>query len=250
MSRALALLIALACCLFGCRAKPAPDAGFLQDTQLMKKDVQIPYSRVYFAEPADPSSKYTEIYIAPVDTTHLLPQNNLWEWASSAYVFPEDVKKNYRQLAEYARAEFIKKIEKDPNKRFKVVDQPGPKTLILEMSLVQMIPAKPALNIATYIHWIPLAVEFVVPVIINSEEAGEGVIAIEARLRDGEIGQVVGMFADRQRPPIALVNFPSFLWWEGLKRMIDTWADQFVAIENGKRGKQVKEVPTIAIVWF
>ena len=216
----------------------------------MKKDAQIPYNRVYFAEPADPTSKYTEIYIAPVDISHLLPQNNIWEWASSAYVFPEDVKKNYRQLAEYARTAFIEKIRKDPNKRLTVVDTPGPKTLILEMSLVQMIPAKPALNIATYIHWIPLVIEFVVPVIVNSEEAAEGLIAIEARLRDGGTGQVVGMFADRERPPIALVNFPSFLWWEGHKRMIDWWADQFVAIENGKRGKQVKEIPTLSLLWF
>lgn len=216
----------------------------------MKKDKEIPYNRVYFAEPADQSSKYTEIYIAPVDTSHMLPQNNIWEWGSTAYLFPEDVKKNHRQLAEYARQVFIKAIQKDPSKRFTVVDTPGPKTVILEMSLIQMIPAKPALNLATYISWIPVAVEFVVPIVLSSEEEAEGLIAIEARLRDGGTGQVVGMFADRERPPLALVNFPSFLWWEGHKRMIDGWADQFVAIENGKRGKQVKEIPTLSLLWF
>jgi hypothetical protein len=246
--------IGFICCtllaLLGCRAKPAPDAGFLQDTQLMKKDKQIPYNRVYLAEPVNPMSKYTEIYVAPVDISHLLPQNNIWEWLSTAYVFPEDVKKNHRQLAEYAREAFIKAIQKDPSKRFTVVDTPGPKTLILEMSLVQMIPAKPALNIATYISWIPLAVELVAPIVLNSEEAGEGVIAVEARLRDGGTGQTVGMFADRERPAIAFVNFPSFLWWEGLKRMIDGWARQFVEMMDGKRGKESKEIPQLQIVVF
>src|SRR4051794_6082468 len=131
--------------LVGCRAKPAPDAGFLQDAHLMKKDKTLPFNRVYLADP-DPASKYTEIYVAPVDISHLLPQNNVWEWGSTAYLFPEDVKKNYRQLADYTRSAFIRAIQKDKNHRFTVVESPGPRTLILEMSLVQIIPAKPALN--------------------------------------------------------------------------------------------------------
>jgi hypothetical protein len=232
----------------GCRARPAPDAGFLQQTQLMKKDKDFPYDRIYLTDKAQ-DADYTEIYVAPVNIDHML-KLNLWEVFSTAYLFPDDVKKNHRLLADYTRNAFIKAIEKDPNHRLKVVDQSGPHTLILESAIVQVTPSKPLLYLGSYIDLITYGVLLGAPIVFNSEDNGNGLIAIEARMRDGGSGEVVGMFADRERPPLAAINLKALAWWEPVKPIVDTWARQFVLMENGVRGKENKKYPTIQILVF
>src|SRR5438105_8019633 len=141
-----ALLISglLLCALCGCRAKPAPDAGFLQDPNLMQPDKNVPYNRIYF-NPKFRDSSYTEIYVAPVNTDYVMAEN-IWEKVTLGAANKVDVKKNVALLAEYHRNAFIKACQKDPGKKFKVVDKPGAKTLILEMAIVQLVPSKAELQ--------------------------------------------------------------------------------------------------------
>jgi hypothetical protein len=240
--------IVLICAQVSCRAKPAPDAGFLQDTQLMKPDKDFPFNRTYLSQEHH-DKHYSEIYVAPVDTDHIF-NLDIWEFSSTANLFPNDVKKNHQMLANYLRNEFIKQIQNDPDKRFTVVDKPGPNTLILEMALVQYVPAKPILNAAEYVTVYAFAATIVLPAVSGSEDQGQGLLALEARLRDGDTGEIVGMFADRERPPLCAVNVRAFLWWEDLKPIIETWAKQFVAMENGVRGEENEPYPGWAIIVF
>ena len=53
----------------GCRAKPAPDSGFLKDPKLMAKQDGIPFNRIY-VNPKYRDKGYTEIYLAPVNTDY------------------------------------------------------------------------------------------------------------------------------------------------------------------------------------
>src|SRR3982751_53696 len=119
-----ALLIVLA--LLGCRAKPAPDAGFLKQPQLMKKEKEIPFNRIYLSSKHQEKDS-TEIYTAPVNLDHMMKEN-AWEMASEAQLLPDDVRKNVHMLADYTRDAFIKAVENDPNHRFKRVQNPGPNT--------------------------------------------------------------------------------------------------------------------------
>src|SRR5579862_4569368 len=130
----------LALLTFGCRARPAPDSGFLQDPNLMKADSAVPFNRMY-TNPKYLSKNFSEIYVAPVNTDYVMAEN-LWEKATLAEVNKSDVKKNVEMLADYQRNAFIKACENDPNKKFKVVEKPGPNTLILETAIVQLVPSK------------------------------------------------------------------------------------------------------------
>ncbi len=85
-------LVLLAVLSFGCRAKPAPDAGFLQDPQLMKTDKDVPYDRVYI-NPKYRDNSYTEIYVAPVNVEYVMAEN-IWEKATAANFSETEVKKN------------------------------------------------------------------------------------------------------------------------------------------------------------
>src|SRR5262245_4391656 len=86
---------------FGCRAKPAPDSGFLQDPKRMTADKNQPFNRIYM-NPKYESKSYTEIYVAPVNTDYVMAEN-IWEKATLANFSNEDVKKNIALLAEYHR---------------------------------------------------------------------------------------------------------------------------------------------------
>ena len=83
--------------------------------------------------------------------------------------------------------------------------------------------------------------------ITESQDQGKGVIAMEARLRDGGTGEVVGMFADREHPPVALVDIKALNWWAPCKAVIDQWSKQFVEVANNP-GKKVADSKTFELL--
>jgi hypothetical protein len=190
--------------LAGCRAKPAPDSGFLRDPKLMTADKDVPFNRMY-VNPTFRDERFTELYVAPVNTDYVMAEN-IWEQATLADVSKDDVKRNVHLLADYLRNTFIKALQNDPKRRFKIVDKPGPHTLILEMAIVQIVPSKVELQALSlvpvgYVGLIATGVMAGSSAITQSEDQGKGVIAMEGRTRDGAGGEVVCMFADREHPP-------------------------------------------------
>src|SRR4051794_10826907 len=79
---AVLLVVSVLIAFCGCRAKPAPDAGFLQDPKLMNADKNLPFNRM-FMNPKFRDRNYTEIYVAPVNTNYVLAEN-IWEKATFA----------------------------------------------------------------------------------------------------------------------------------------------------------------------
>ena len=250
LSAALFSLILLS---LGCRAKPAPDAGFLEDPKLMKAEKDVPFDRIYVS-PKYRDKSYTEIYVAPVNTNYVMAEN-IWERATLANFSESEVRKNIAMLADYQRDAFIKACQKDPNKKFKVVDKPGPNTVILETAIVQLVPSKVELQAIGLVPFfflgaITTGVEYGASSATHSEDQGKGVIAMEARTRDGGTGEVVSMFADREHPPTAILDIKSLFWWEPAKPICDGWARQFVELENHPHGKKIQEIPNFQLlVW-
>jgi len=237
----------------GCRAKPAPDSGFLQDPKRMKAENAVPFNRMY-VNPQFEHKTFTEIYVGPVNTNYVMAEN-LWEQAAVANVSKEGVKKNVELMADYLRNAFIKELKNDPKKRYEVVDKPGPNTLILEMAIVQLVPSKSelqALSLVPVGFYGPIGTGVMVggSLISHSEDQGKGVIAMEARTRDGASGDIVCMFADREHPPTAILDLKALLWWEPAKPICDAWARQFVALETRPSGTKIKEIPNFQLlVW-
>ncbi len=158
-------------------------------------------------------------------------------------------------MADYQRNAFIKACEKDPTKKFKVVDKPGPNTLILEMAITQLVPSKAELQALGLvpIGFVGLAtagVQYGASTATNSEDQGKGVIAMEARTLDGQTGELVSMFADRQHPPAAILDIKALFWWEPAKPICDGWARQFIQLETLPKGTKIKEIPNFQLlVW-
>ena len=239
--------------LVGCRAKAAPDAGFLHDTTLMKADKLVPFNRVYL-NPKYKGTHFTKVYVAPVNTDYLFARNT-WEKATLASMNKDDVRKNVNRLADYLRNSFIKRFQNDPEKRFTIVDKPDSDTLLVELAIVQLVPSKAefqALSLVPvgFVGTISTAVMAGGSAISGSEDVGKGVIAIEGRTRDSASGQVVCMFADRQHPPAAVLDVKALFWWEPAKPICDAWARQFVQFQTSTPGTKIKEMSNFELlVW-
>jgi len=243
-----ALIGALAISMIGCRARPAPAAGFNEDPSRMAlQDKNAAFQRLYL----DPNHKwggYTELQIAPVNMHYMMTQS-FWEKASEANLSKEDVQKSADAIGEYTRNAFIKAAQEDPKKHFVIVDKAGPKTLILETAIVQLVPSKAVLNALGFVSWIPTAVVMGGSTLSQSEDQGKGLVAIEGRVRDGATGQVVGEFADRERPPQAIVDLKSLNWWAPCRKVIDNWGKQFVELSNSPTGKVKNSSTFELLVW-
>jgi hypothetical protein len=248
LAKRLSCLLLAGCLLpLGCRAKPAPDSQFLAQPKLMSAARNVPYNRIWI-NPKYRDKRYTELYVDEVNTDYLMAES-IWEMAALVNLDPAAVKINDRRMGAYLRDAFVRAARKDLSRRFTLVSKPGPHTLVLQMAIVQLVPSKGLLQAAGYATWVPQAIMFVVPFVTNSEDQGKGVIAFEARTRDGATGDVTMMFADRECPPFSLVDVKALFWWESAKPICDAWARQFVEMQT-KPGGKIDDVPTFQLlIW-
>lgn len=231
----------------GCRAAPAPNSGFLRHPELMAHNRRLPFDRSWTSPDFNPWS-YNRILVAPIDLSHLMPLD-WWEALNEFYLDPyhDQIRRN---LDRFTRHEFQVVVDGDPRQHFVIVHQPQPGTLILELSLIQIVPSKAILNMLTLPFYEANLVEFIAPIIADSEDAGQGVIAIEGRLRDAETGKVMFMFADRQRPPFSVFNLQSFLWLTPERAIIRFWAHALIDMLDAPPTTRIQPAPNIVIFIF
>jgi hypothetical protein len=246
--RMTAVVIVAALSLTACKAKEAPTSDFIANPELMARDQTYPFQRAYWNHKYD-SKSFTEIMIAPVDTHYVMGQN-MWEHVNTAGIDPDQPKKDIQALADYTRQSFTRAFADDPRHRFKVVQVAGPKTLILETALTQVVPSKAALNAIGYVTFVPAVIAVAGPAVTDSQDNGKGVVAMEGRIRHGGNGEVIGMFQDRQNPPTALVDLKAVTWWAPAQKIVDDWGAQLVAVANRPPGVIVKPAPAFQLlVW-
>jgi hypothetical protein len=234
--------------LTGCRATEAPDSGFNPDSRLMTKNESTPFQRTYWNKKYNQDA-YTEIVIAPVNTDYLAAQG-FWEKVNVANAVPGQDKKDVAAIAQYTHQSFTRAFADDAKHRFTVVNTAGPKTLILELAITQLVPSKAVLNAIGYVTWIPTVVSMTGAVATDSQDTGKGIVAIEGRVRDGASGEIIGMFADREFPATAIVDVKALYWWAPAKAIIDQWGKELVALANRPPGGVVKEAPAFELlVW-
>lgn len=243
----LAALIAAG--LMGCKASESDTpSGFNPNSNLLTKDETLPFQRTYWNHKYN-GKNYDEILIAPVNMDYVAAQN-FWEKANIANAVPNQHKKDLAAIAEYTQQSFIRAANDDRNRRFKVVTTAGPKTLILELAITQLVPSKAVLNAIGYLTWIPTAISVSGSLATDSQDTGKGVIAIEGRVRDGKTGEIIGMFSDRERPKTAIIDLKSLNWWAPARAIIDEWSTQLIAVANRPPGGSVKEAPAFELlVW-
>lgn len=69
----------------------------------------------------------------------------------------------------------------------------------------------------------------------------KGSIAIEVKVIDGDTGELIIQWADREQDQSSLFSLNDFSWYSHARGIVDTWAQQLVALHNTTTDKLVED---------
>lgn len=246
-SLCLILLLLSGCSLI--KARPAEDAGFLPNPELLKDlSERAPFHAAYISDEKrieELRVKYTKVYIEPVITTlaeEKLRKRNLPDSIIADRI--EDLRELARYFEGKIRVAFEEfdptdvddEVEKTgPIKKFQVVDVPTDDTFVWQLAIIDISPNSPELNIAA------TAAGFFVPGTGAVRALGAGSIAIEGIVRDGKTGDVLCEFRDREADKTAPVSIRDYQMYAHIRRALDEWAEQFAELAGTPMNHQVSD---------
>lgn len=212
--------------------EPAPDAGFIENSERQFKRADLPFQKVWVKSDFD-ASQYKELVIPPVNIQYMLEMDWLHQLSSANLL--GGIKQDIEELAVYFHDQVVTEFKEDPKHRFQVIQYASEHrepALRLELALIEIQPSQPALHAA---GWLTpgggTAAGFV-----NKRRA-----AFEGRLRDMQTGEVVATFADRDMQDTGPLDLTRLTWYGPAKGIMDRWAKQFVEIANKKPGEVVSD---------
>ena len=194
----------------GCRAPVAPDAGFIQDPQVLKKDSKLPFDAVWFKEGVN-LNQYSKVFVAPIDTTHLL-KLDWWEKANFAAGTEQS---QADSLGSYFQDEVTKAFKSQSSKGYVLVDAPDAANLRVELALVEVVPTKVWLNALGY---------------VVAGQLSSGTTAFEGRLRDAKTNEVIAEFKDREYGQLDVLSVADLTWFSHSKHTIRAWSDEIARV--------------------
>jgi hypothetical protein len=225
------------------KAKPAPDSGFLEQSDRMSEDrARAPFHRAW-VDPAYSSTNYGSILVAPVNTEYVEAQST---WAKTN-VRQFNIRKDLEMIAEEFHDTVETKFRESKQNRFAVVDAPRGDTMILELAVTQLVPNKAflgAIGLAAWAAPLPIGV----PVGMLATFADDGWMAIEGRVRDAKTGNVVAMFADREAAKTRVVDVEAMTWYGQARESMNDWADQLVQLANTPKDVKVEDASAFTLM--
>ena len=220
----------------GCKTAPAPDSGFLKEPEKMApKKERFPFDRVW-VKPGVKKEDYDYLVIAPVNTEYLM-ENTGWKAANPGN---DDLEESARKLAQYTEETFREAFQKDERPGVKLATQAGPRTAVLELAIVELVPSKAVLGA------LRLAAPAFGPagILVGGGSAAAGgrpSVAIEGRLKDSVTGEELFVFADRKASQMRIIDLKAVTWWGHAKDIIKDWANECVELTKTPKDYQVKE---------
>ena len=232
--------------LSGCsilKAGPAPDAGFLPEPERMAEHRErAPFHKLW-VEDGFRESDYDSLFVAAVNTEHVLARST---WAN-INVRDFSVERDLVGIADEFRAIVIDAFRRSPTNHFAIVDTPSDQTLVLELAITELVPSKAFLATIGLAAW-AAPLEVGVPVGAAAAFAETGWMAIEGRVRVGESGAVVIMFADREQSKMRVVDLQSITWYGHARESMHDWAQQFVVLANTPHDVKVEDSSGFALL--
>jgi len=235
---ALIMLCAVAFAIAGCKADEAKSTGFT-DKSTMTKDASVPFQRSW-KKPGFDKSKYSKIYVAPVNTQYMLKQTD-WEKGVNKAEFEKDVAK----LGVFTQDAIKKAFREDPKQRMQVLDAPkrDRDALILEAAIIEVVPSKVALNALGYA---PFGIGLTLNA-VRTIAKDTSTCACEVRVRDAATNEIVATMADREAQQLAVASVRGFTWYSNAETIITQWSEQLVQVMNRKPGETVKDVDAFTL---
>jgi len=218
-------------------ASPASDAGLLEKPEtLAPHRARDPFDRSWISENLD-WARYNKVYVAPVDTTHVLEQS----LRDKLNVRQPAIQDDILQLGFELRKRIVEAFREDPKHHFEVADDPnalGESGVLLEVALVQLVPNKAGLGLLGLAAW-AAPLEVGVPVGTLAAFADRGSVAFELRARDALTSEVIAMAADRETGAMRVIDLRSVTWYGNAHEIFGQWAQAIVDLTNTPSTEQV-----------
>jgi len=246
----IALFVLLAGLLSACettnkilKADPAPDSGFLEGPERMAENrARAPFNRMW-ADPSFSAANYATLFVAPVNIDHVLEENR---WARTN-LRQFRIEKDLASIAVDFREKVIEEFEESDDNRLKVVEMPGDDTAILELAITELVPGKAFIGAVGVASWgAPLPIG--IPAGAVASFADDGWMAIEGRVRDAKSGEVLAMFADREKGKTRILDLEAATWYGHARESMQDWAEQLVRLANTPKDVQVDDSPAFELM--
>lgn len=242
----------------GCslRAPAAPTTPFLSyGDQLHPWYDHAPWDAVWSSNPGHimvRSDSVRKIYVAPVDTTYLnKTQDKSGNWVATRTVAAEDI----QAITDLIRKDFIEAIKSHPQTNLQLQDAPTSGTLILQLSLVELVPTRIGINGVADVGGLIVpgskAIEEAAGVGVQAAggEIASGTIAIEMKLTAGVGGAVLAEMKDRENDPASILpNYRDFEQYGWSRRTISDWAEQFADVFGTSASDKVSNSADVSLL--
>ena len=243
------------------REEPVPLTDFLpQNERLVRRADTFLVHYTWLDTNAVAAAEFKNVYIAPFDISRLRKGQRYDKLKDKAMSGGDelrdklvDLDKAIDELGEYGREAFVKAFrEHEKETNLKVVDDPKtPHTMVLEFAITAFVPTRAALEAAGAIGG------FFCPVPgigLVADYLSAGMIAIECRARNSDTDGIVGMFADTEGEPSALLQYSKFSYTAGAKISLKKLADELVQacktkVEDRAKLRRSFPIEFIALPW-
>ena len=236
--------------LISCKAVEAPDSGFIKHPERMHKDPSLPFHKVWFYRYFN-LMNYSRIIISPVKLHYMFTQSKVEGMNVRNYLDYKDTDDKY--AADYFRNSFIEAFNSMPENRFKVVNNRGYGTLMLDVAIVEIVPTKVSMNsVSGALMFVPFGgilmsaafslISLPIKAVLGGvfESGFKSYIAFEAVLKDAMTGKVLASYSDRETQQAALFSFKDYTYFAHIRGIIDEWAHQTVRMLNRKHGERIE----------
>ncbi len=201
------------------RADPPELTGFLPDQpQLTRESPQFPFHYFYAR---NTNKQYKNIYVAPVNTRYLLENDILGQLSAD---IAREIQCDIGDIAEFMRQCYIADLRNvQVQSGLTVVDDPNlPDTLVVYPAITQIVPTKATLS------YVGLALSICVfpGFRLITTPLASGSISVACKVVDSRTGEIMMMYADREKDVRAVLNFSSFTWYSSSKVNIETLAEK------------------------
>jgi len=210
------------------KAAPSTGGGFVPVAK-MQQDPAFPFDKAWIQDGIDWQG-YRTIYVKPVDTQYLLKSN--W-WQQN--LRQGQINKDAQTVALYMQQRFKDAFRNDPQRRFRVVESPGPDSVTLELALTELVPSNVVMEAAAMAA---PGGSGLAATALDYATGALSTVAFEARVKDAKTGKVLAMFADREQPKLNPVDLKQLTWYAEANEAIDDWADESVKVAN-KRPNEI-----------
>ena len=243
------------------RAKPVPLTDFLpQNERLVRRADTFLVHYTWLDTNAVKSAKFENVYVAPFDVSRLRKgrdYDGLKDKAMSGYDEMRDKLVNLDgaidDLGKYGREVFVKAFkDNEKETKLKFVDDPKtPHTMVLEFAITAFVPTR------AEVETVGMVGSFVCPIPgvgLVADYLSAGSVAIECRARNSDTGRIVGMFADTEGEPSALLQYSKFSYTAGAKISLKRLADELVQacktkVEDRAKLRRSFPIDFIALPW-